>query len=111
MVQNFKQIIYHCPESDKNFPLNLTPEQLIDGSIFLDYMPLSQLGVRALPGTKFYVNGSSTPVIIGFTGMFDIDLTEGGFISDLKFDTTSIKAIQQNDSAYLVVDMAYLGGN
>ena len=64
-----------------------------------------------MPGTKFYVNGTNNPVIIGFTGMFSIDLTAGGSITELTFDEDSIDEIEENDSAYLVVDIAYLGGN
>lgn len=73
-------------------------------------MPLTQLGIQAPPGTKFYLNGNTNPVIVGFTGLFDIDLTQGGSIISLSFDSDSIKEIQQNDSAFLIVDMAYLGG-
>jgi len=69
------------------------------------------LGVRALPGTQFYINGGTNPVIVGFTGLFEIDLTDGGSITELKFDRKSIDAIELNDSAYLVVDMLGIGGN
>lgn len=110
MRQNFKQIIYNNANSAHNYPRNLTATSLIDGTAFEQYMPLTQLGVRALPGTKLYINGNNTPIIIGFIGMFEIDLTNGGLISSLSFDKKSIDEIQRNDNSYLVVDMAFLGG-
>lgn len=109
MVQYFKQMIYHHPHSLKNFPQNLTAQDLISGEIFKSYMPITQLGVRALPGTKFYINGYSRPVIIGSTGLFDIDLSAGGFIQSLAFDPKSLDLIGSNDTGYLVIDIAYLG--
>ena len=110
MVKSFHQVIYCHPQSNKN-TFGITKENLINGSAFQQYLPLSQLGVRALPGTQFYINGGVNPVIIGFTGLFEIDLTNGGSITELKFDEKSIEAIETNDSAYLVVDMLGMGGN
>ena len=85
-------------------------DNLNTGSIFQSYLPLSQLGVRALPGTKFYINGNDNPVIIGFTGMFELVL-DNATISSISFDKDSLEKIEKNDSAYLVVDMLGLGGN
>lgn len=110
MQKKFKQIIYCHPNSSIN-TTGITRDSLVTGSAFTDYFPLSQLGVRALPGTKFYVNGTDNPVIIGFTGMFELDLSRGGSISSLAFDEQSLLEIERNDSAYLVIDMLGLGGN
>ena len=110
MVKDFNQIIYCHPSSEKNTN-GVTKENLVSGTIFSQYLPLSQLGVRALPGTQFYLNGGTNPVIIGFTGLFEIDLSSGGSITGLKFDEKSIQAIEANDSAYLIVDMLGIGGN
>lgn len=93
-----------------NVPSGLTAADLVDGSIFQNYMPLSQLGVQAPPGTKFYVNGANTPVIVGFSGMFDINFNQGGSITGLAFDTTTLSTIAANDSMMLIIDMAYTGG-
>lgn len=111
MVQKFKQIIYYNADSNFNFPTTLTVSDLESGAAFNAYLPLTQLGIRALPGTKFYINGSDTPVIVGFTGLFELDLTQGGVITSLTFDSESLNFIEQNNSAYLIVDMAYLGGS
>lgn len=110
MQKKFKQIIYCHPTSSIN-TVGITRDTLVTGSAFSNYLPLSQLGVRALPGTKFYINGTDSPVIIGFTGMFELDLSKGGSVTSLTFDANSLQEIENNDSAYLVIDMLGLGGN
>ena len=110
MTRDFNQIIYCHPDSNKNTS-GITAANLVSGTAFSRFLPLSQLGIRALPGTEFYVNGGTTPVIIGFSGLFEIDLTSGGSITSLRFDEKSIRAIEANDSAYLIVDMLGIGGN
>ena len=109
MERKFKQIIF-CNSNSTANTAGVTIENLNNGDAFQAYLPLSQLGVRALPGTKFYVNGNENPVIIGFTGMFEMDL-DSAAINSLSFDIDSLRRIERDDSAYLVVDMLGLGGN
>lgn len=94
-----------------NNPSNLSDQDLISGRVFEEYTPLSQLGVQAPPGTKFYINGNENPVIIGFTGLFDIDLNKGGSINEISFDRQSLSYIKSNDSAMLIIDMAFWVGD
>ena len=108
MQYSFNQIVYNKDSSNYNIPASLTKSTV--NSELAKYTPLYQLGVRALPGTKFYLNGSSIPVIVGFNGVFEIDFTDksGGFITSIIFDSDSLDSIEENDSAYLVVDMMHL---
>ena len=110
MVQNFKQFRYYNNNSSHNFPNGLTVNDLVSGECFKNYLPISQLGISALPGTKFYLNGSDTPVIIGFTGYFELDFSNIGTILSLEFDAQSLERIRINNSAYLLIDIVYLGG-
>ena len=110
MTQSFKQYIYCGRGSNHNFPLSLSAESLVNGSFLDSTLPISQLGISSLPGTKIYLNGGSVPVIVGFTGLFEIDLSaSGGEITDIRVDPKSISEIERNDSAYLVIDIAYWG--
>ena len=109
MIQKFKQIRYFNDNSDKNNPTNLTQEDLISGICFDKYLPANQIGISALPGTKFYLNGGISPVIINFSGLFELNLSNEGTISSLHFDEKSLAYIKENDSAYLLVDLVYLG--
>lgn len=112
MTQYFKQVIY-CndqPENHYNFPSGIKGVDLINGSAFSQYMPLSQLCIQAPPGTKIYFNDDNTPVIIGFTGLFEVNLDHGGAVYKMKFDSGSIQKIKNNNSALAIIDMVYLGG-
>ena len=105
----FQQIIY-CNENSEENSSGVTAEKLISGEMFRG-RTFSQLGIQAPPGTKFYVNTGVNPVIIGYTGLFQIDLTAGCSITNLRFDAKSIEFIEQNDGLYLIIDMAFEGGN
>ena len=108
VTKSFKQLIYCNNESKRNYPLTLTDSFLINSDSFLAYYPIIQLGVQAPPGTKFYINDNADPVIVGQTGLFDLDLTNSATISALRFDNESIQRIMANDSNILIIDMLYL---
>ena len=39
------------------------------------YSPIIHLGIQTLPGTKIYLNGFyDAPIIIGATGIYELDL-------------------------------------
>ena len=108
MNQSIKQVLY-CGENSAKNSVGVSASSLITGEIFAGYT-IVQLGIQAPPGTKFYVNGNSNPNIIGFTGLYEVDLSAGGSIYSLSFDEQSINWIKSHDNLILIVDMAYLGG-
>lgn len=108
MNQLIKQILYCNDTSPKN-SVGITGTQLISGTAFMGYT-IIQIGIQAPPGTKFYINGNDNPCVVGFTGLYEIDLTAGGSITSLSFDEQSINWIAQHDNLILIIDMAYLGG-
>ena len=111
MTQNFKQFVFCKNGSAKNSPSNLTGANLVAGNIFLDYQPISQIGIQAPPGTKIYFNNNDSPIIIGYTGLLELDFSStGGSISSIAVDQASIDYISSNDSAILIIDIAYFVG-
>lgn len=114
MARKIKQFRYYGEQTNNapinNFPSNITPRNLISGSIFADNTPIIQLGIQALPGTKFFLNGNVYPVIIGNTGIYELDLKGQGEITALSFDAKSINIIKNNPNAYLIVDIIYEEG-
>ena len=110
MSYSFHQLIYHNDTSNYNNPIGLTQRTIANE--IQQYMPLSQLGIRALPGTKIYINDNPNPLIIGFNGLFEINLsnTENGGIYALTVDEDSLKMIKNLDTAYLILDMVTIGG-
>ena len=109
MAKKVKQIRYYKEGSPNNYG-EPTYRNLISGSVFSNYMPILQLGIQTMPGTKFYLNGSNNPIIIGNTGIYELDLQGLTEINSLQFEASSVALIKNNESAYLIVDIIYEGG-
>lgn len=111
MVRKVQQIRYygdHKSDSDKNQPANLTGNRLRSGSIFNQYTPMKQIGIQTMPGVKFYLNNSIEPIIIGSTGIYELNVENLTEITALSFDTTSINMINETPStSYIIVDILY----
>ena len=103
---------YNETDSTRNQPSTITIDNLANGKIFESpsCYPILQLGIQALPGTKFYLNSSVDPVVIGFTGIYELDLENQAEIVKLTFNTKSIQAINDNANGYLIVDVLYEDG-
>jgi len=43
-----------------------------------------------MPGTKFYVNNHTTPVVVGATGIYELDVDGLSNITDIQFDDKSL---------------------
>ena len=69
-------------DASNNSPKTAEKAQFVDGTIFSDCFPISQLGIQALPGTQFYVNSSNNFIIwnqgnvSGFNNEFKIVILE-----------------------------------
>ena len=80
----------------------------VNGELFTDYFPIRQLGIQSLPGTKFYLNNAEDPIIIGHTGLYELELENGVEISALNFDYNSLHIFDTEGSqGYLLVDIVY----
>ncbi len=123
MAYKVKQFRYYndksseVTESKRNQPTTLdgtttliTSEHYVNGDVFGKHFPVTQLGIQALPGTKFYLNEAVDPVIIGATGIYELDLTNGIQISKISFAHDSMENIKNNDNAFLIVDIIYDDG-
>ena len=111
MARKVQQIRYygdHKSDSDKNQPANLTGNRLRSGSIFTQYTPMKEIGIQTMPGVKFYLNNSIEPIIIGSTGIYELNVENMTEITALSFDTTSINMINETPStSYIIVDILY----
>lgn len=123
MAYKVKQFRYYndqsseVPEAKRNQPVTLadtstliTSQHYVNGDVFGTSFPVIQLGVQALPGTKFYLNEAVDPIIIGATGIYELDLTNGIQITKISFAIDSMNNIKTNDNAYLIVDIIYDDG-
>lgn len=88
----------------------LTLNSLASGSAFSSKMPILQLGVQSLPGTKIYINCPNVgdPVILGRTGIYELDLNDQSTITSLRIERASAEKIDvENNGGYLLVDIIY----
>lgn len=104
MAYNFAQVRYNQDGSNMS---NTTAANMISGAAFSNYQSIFQLGIQAPPGTIFYINGSSNQIIVGSSGIFELDLLNKTAISSLRFDSKSIAFIQENNSSFIIVDILY----
>lgn len=101
-------LIYN--QMDGNQPVGLTSLDLSSGSAFYKYVDggIVQLGVQALPGTKFNINSNLDPIIIGASGMYELDLSDSSSkITGLRFEEDSLEYITNNPDGYLIIDFIY----
>lgn len=101
-----RDAIYH--QMDENQPNSLSSLDLSSGDAFVDFMPIIQLGIQALPGTKFNLNANLDPIVVGVSGMYELDLTNSSaVITSLTFEKSSLDQIDKNPDGYLIVDIVY----
>lgn len=79
----------------------------VNGDVFKNYYPFYQLGIQTLPGTMFYLNGSEDPVIVGSTGIYELDMSDGVEIYTLQFNSASLKVINDAFDGYVIIDILY----
>ena len=108
MAKHVMQFRYYEDNHTNNQPVELNAGQLINGTVFAKYLPFTQLGIQALPGTRFYLNDNiEGPVIVGSTVIYELELEGISKISSLKFDSKSLKLIADNPNAFLIIDVIY----
>ena len=110
MAKHIMQFRYYDENHSNNKPENLILSQLINGEVFSKYLPFTQLGIQSLPGTRFYLNDNiEGPVILGTTGIYELELEGISKINSLKFDSKSLNLIKNNPNGYLIIDVIYEG--
>ena len=103
MAKQAMQFRYYGDKHEKNYLT--TTSGLLDGTTFESYYPIIQLGIQSLPGTHFYLNNSNTSIIIGSTGIYELDIEGYTDITKLNFDNNSLENISNNGNAYLIIDI------
>ena len=83
---------------------------LTSGSIFQPYTPILSLGIQSLPGTKVYINGADFPIVIGYSGIYELKVEQASPIRSIYFDAESLSHINFNPNGYLIIDIIYDNG-
>lgn len=111
MAKIIKQFRYYEDGSANNYPQELTAANMISGKLFFNrengLTAMTQLSIQAIPGTQFYINNSVDPIIIGQTGLYELNLENLSEISSLKFEKSSIENMSNYKSHMIIVDAIY----
>lgn len=111
MSKYVRQLRYYSENHPNNYPTEgedvINHSRLSSEKFFTPYMPIIQLGIQTLPGTKFYLNDSERlhPIIVGYTGLYELNLEGIAEINSLAFDPNSIETIRTTQDSYLIIDL------
>lgn len=112
-MKKVRQFRYYSNGDERNFPRTLLLNDLINHNIFQQYGVVLQLGIQAPPRTRFYLNNGESSIMVGVTGIYELDMENLGIISSIRFDEQSINNDEeirkniQNDG--LIIDIIYEG--
>ena len=75
---------------------------------FKKYSPILAIGIQTLPGTKIYLNSSINPIIIGYSGIFELNVENTSVsINNIRVDQKSMELIRDLPNGYIIIDMVY----
>ena len=109
MAKQITQFRYYKEGHTNNSPSDITVDQLIDGNAFKG-MIITQLGIQTLPGVRFHLNDNNPtnpPIIIGSTGIYELEIDGISQIESFWFEKNSLDLIEKNENAYLIIDIIY----
>ena len=101
---------YSNANQSQNYPHSITREKLMSGNLFFgeDILgPITQLGIQTLPGVKFRLNDGLDDIIVGVTGIYELELEGIAEITRLRFNEESLRLIENSPNAYLIIDVLY----
>lgn len=108
MAKAIKQFRFYGDENvEKNQPQDATLRNYQNGSVFAAYFPILQLGIQTLPGTIFYLNNGEYPIMVGRSGIYELELDNDTEIYNLTFEEESLEIINNSSQGYLIIDVIY----
>ncbi len=110
-MKHITQFRYYAFKNPNNYPTYSDyVQQLTAGNIFSSYPSISHLGIQGPPGLIFYLNNSSSPLMIGKTGIYELNLEGVGRIFAIRFDAGTLNLVSADENARLIIDIVYDGG-
>lgn len=111
-MKKIKQFRFYGPNHSLNYPAGLSKGDLVTSTFFNDYTPITQIGIQSLPGVKFYLNNEidkQNPIILGYSGVYELNLEGIAEINTLCFDEASLSKIKPEYGGRLIIDIVYEG--
>ena len=106
-VKQFRFYGLNNPKNSSELSDNTAIDLLVKNNIF---NKISQLGIQSLPGTEFQLNESDYSIIVGNTGIYELNVAGITDITNIRFAPQSIQAIEKSSTAYLIIDILYDDG-
>ena len=107
MANTIQQYRFYAKDSSKNYAID-DVKDLVTGDFLKEKIPIIQLGIQALEGSRFYLNDLTEPIIIGDNGIFELELDGVTEISKIRFDCATLDSIAKNNNATLIIDTIYI---
>lgn len=107
-MKKVTQFRYYGFKNTKNYPKTLSHSDLRSGYIFKNLGLILHLGIQAMPGTQFYLNDGDYPIMVGSTGIYELDLEGMSSIFSIKFTENSLNKIDASEDG-LIIDVLYEG--
>lgn len=109
-VKQFRFYGLNNPKNSNELSDNTAIDLLVKNNIFNDYNEILQLGIQSLPGTEFQLNESDYSIVVGNTGIYELNVAGIADITNIRFAPQSIQAIEKSSTAYLIIDILYDDG-
>lgn len=107
-IAQFRYYSSNSKNAGQNFPTDYTYQNFCVNESFAGYNPIRQFGIQTIPGTKIYLNASQNPIVIGSTGIFEIDCQNTtANITTFRVAEDSMKTIDNLENGYLIIDIVY----
>ena len=111
-MKRIMQFRYRGEHHEENFPtFQFYTDILSYGNIFQEYGLVTKLGIQAPVGIRFYLNSSSNPIMVGETGIYELNLEGIGRINSIRFDRSDLEKYYtdnpRNDK--ILIDIVYEG--
>lgn len=107
MATRMAQFRYYKDGASNNFP-DWTWTRYCTSESFKKYSPIISLGIQTIPGTKFYLNSSLKPIIVGNSGIFELDVKNtSATINNIRIDQDSMELLKNLPNGYLIIDIVY----
>lgn len=105
MAKTVGQVRFYGDEDKRNFPQTLSYVQLQSGSFLSNAYPITQLGIQTVPGAKIYLNKDKQPIIIGVTGIYELNVDGLAQITDLAIASETLNVLRdKRNQQYLIID-------
>lgn len=103
------QLRYGGDNSANNWPTTIKKRNFIEENVFDSYNSISQMGIQGQPGTAFVLNSGDAPIVLGETGIYEIDLENRGYISSIYFLDNASFDKYVSGATTLLIDIIYEG--